>query len=120
LRVFLAILSTKGCELVLHRIFSYPVEIFSSSIQVTINHRVFSCPLEIFRISIGVTSSIYQHEQGFRLKEYIPAVSIFNNNKDHLALSIFDSIARKHLNTRADMQRSKFNLEVQTCSYFSQ
>jgi hypothetical protein len=33
---FLAILSAKGCELVLHRVFSYPVEIFSSSIQVTI------------------------------------------------------------------------------------
>jgi hypothetical protein len=35
-RACLAILSAKGCELVLHRVFSYPVEIFRISILVTI------------------------------------------------------------------------------------
>jgi hypothetical protein len=39
--------------------------------------------VEIFRISIRVTStSINQHEQGFRIiKESIEAVSIFNNKQ---------------------------------------
>jgi hypothetical protein len=35
-RAFSAILSAKGCDSILHRVFSYPVEIFSSSIGVTI------------------------------------------------------------------------------------
>jgi hypothetical protein len=35
-RASLEILIAKGCELVLHRVFSYLVEIFRSSIQVTI------------------------------------------------------------------------------------
>jgi hypothetical protein len=34
---FLAILRAKGCELVLRRLFAYLMEIFSSSIQVTIS-----------------------------------------------------------------------------------
>jgi hypothetical protein len=65
-REYLDIFSAKDCELVLHR--------------------VFSCPMEIFRSSIQVTSpSIYQPEQGFHiLKE---SVSIFNNNNSSLPQS---------------------------------
>jgi hypothetical protein len=35
-RAFLAILYAMGCELVLHRVLSYPVEIFRISIRVNI------------------------------------------------------------------------------------
>jgi hypothetical protein len=63
-RAFLAVLSVKGCELVLHRVFSYPMEILRISIRVTLS------------------SSFYWHEQGFHIvKDYIRAISIFNNNK---------------------------------------
>jgi hypothetical protein len=40
-RAFSAILSAKGCELVLSRVFSCPLEIFSSSIWVTIKPKYF-------------------------------------------------------------------------------
>jgi hypothetical protein len=75
----------KSCEFVLHRGFSYPVEVFSSSERVTISIKpLFSCPVEILSISKRVTSSsIYQHQQRFQLiKESIQAVSIVHNKNN--------------------------------------
>jgi hypothetical protein len=40
-RAYLAILSTKGCKLLLHRVFSSLAEIFRSSIRVTIKPEHF-------------------------------------------------------------------------------
>jgi hypothetical protein len=60
---FLAFLSAKGCALVLHRVFSYPVEIFSSSIWVTIK------PQSIFLSPGNVQDFNTGHHQ---TKEYFP------------------------------------------------
>ncbi len=62
MRVYLAILSAKGCESILHRVFNYPLEIFRRSIWVTF-------------------ASIYLHEQGSHIiKESIKAIPFFSNN----------------------------------------
>jgi hypothetical protein len=83
-RAFSAILSAKGCNLVFHKYFSIPWKYSGFQYGSPSHHTVFSCPVEIFRVSIRVNSSIYGQEQGFRLKESIPAFSIFNNKKQLL------------------------------------
>jgi hypothetical protein len=82
-RAYLDILSAKGCELVLNRVFSYPVEIFSSSIWVTVKPQsiFLSCwniqdfNMGQFNINLLALARI-PHNKGI-----YPSQSIFNNNK---------------------------------------